>query len=275
MTSGETSGTGGARLSPFWAAFAATAVLTTMFQTLTVLSALHDSPAIRPWWAPVLYEYSSGVMVLAFYPGVWMAARRFPPKRPWTLFVAAQLAASAVYCAAHVAGFVILRRIGYALILGQPYRFGGWPQAAYEYRKDVLSYAVLLLGAWAIQRLMPAAPVSVPAPAAPSTFDIRDGARLLRTPIADIRAVSSAGNYAQFHLADGRKPLMRATLASLEQNLAAHGFLRTHRSWLVNPAHVRAVEPEGSGDYRLSLTGGEEAPLSRRFQATRMALLKG
>nr|WP_240902791.1 LytTR family DNA-binding domain-containing protein [Caulobacter sp. SLTY] len=109
--------------------------------------------------------------------------------------------------------------------------------------------------------------------AEPATFDIRDGAKLVRAAVSDILAVSSAGNYAEFHLADGRKPLMRASLASLETKLAQHGFVRTHRSWLVNAARVTELKHEGSGDYAVTL-GGVVAPLSRRFPDA-LARLRG
>jgi len=66
-------------------------------------------------------------------------------------------------------------------------------------------------------------------------------------------------------LADGRTPLMRATLTGLEQQLAAGGFVRTHRSWLVNLRHVRESEPTGSGDFVLRMADSGEVPLSRRY----------
>ncbi len=60
---------------------------------------------------------------------------------------------------------------------------------------------------------------------------------------------------------------MRSTLAATEAELGPHGFVRTHRSWLVNVARVRELEAVGSGDFVLRLEGGAEAPLSRRFRA--------
>ena len=85
-------------------------------------------------------------------------------------------------------------------------------------------------------------------------------------------AVRSAGNYAEFLLADGRRPLMRTPLAALEARLAPLGFVRTHRSWLVNAARVTGVKPEGSGDYAVELDE-VEAPLSRRFREA-LAILR-
>ncbi len=63
-------------------------------------------------------------------------------------------------------------------------------------------------------------------------------------------------------------------MASLEGTLGGAGFVRTHRSWLVNPAHVVEIAAAGSGDHGLKLTGGEAVPLSRRYPGA-LALLRG
>ena len=86
-------------------------------------------------------------------------------------------------------------------------------------------------------------------------------------------AVASAGNYVEFVLRDGRRLLMRSALSAVEEDLSARGFVRTHRSWLVNGALVTALTPEGSGDYTVALPD-LEVPLSRRYKAA-LAQLRG
>ena len=147
---------------------------------------------------------------------------------------------------------------GWDLVGADAYEFGN--RFVYELRKDLISYGTYVATFWLIgylrrRRDEPVRPVS---------FDIRDGSRILRVPLSDILAVSSAGNYVEFWLADGRRPLMRATLAAIEVELGAFGFVRAHRSWLVNAARVTALEPDGSGDWTVEL-GEVRAPLSRRF----------
>jgi DNA-binding LytR/AlgR family response regulator len=161
---------------------------------------------------------------------------------------------------------VALRTMIYALA-GHHYDFTGG-DVLYEYRKDVLSYVGFASIFWFVPLRAAFRAALAPAPAPPTpveVFEIAEGARLLRVPVADIIAVRAAGNYVEFLLSDGRRPLMRAPLMEVEGALAPSGFLRTHRSWVVNPARVRALEPAGSGDYQLSLDGGETAPVSRRF----------
>ena len=62
-------------------------------------------------------------------------------------------------------------------------------------------------------------------------------------------------------------------LSTLEGELGPRGFLRTHRSWLVNARQMTALRPEGSGDYTVEL-GSLKAPLSRRFPDA-LAKLRG
>ena len=59
---------------------------------------------------------------------------------------------------------------------------------------------------------------------------------------------------------------MRAPLTAVEGDLGERGFVRTHRSWLVNRSRVTGLKPEGSGDWSVEL-GAVEVPLSRRFKA--------
>jgi DNA-binding LytR/AlgR family response regulator len=91
--------------------------------------------------------------------------------------------------------------------------------------------------------------------------------------LSEILAITSAGNYVEFALQDGRRLLMRSPLSAVENDLEGRGFVRTHRSWLVNEAAVTGLQPEGSGDYGVTL-GSLTVPLSRRFPAS-LARLRG
>ena len=48
----------------------------------------------------------------------------------------------------------------------------------------------------------------------------------------------------------------------------AHGFVRAHRSAIVNIAHVREIEPLTSGDQRLTLSDGTTVKVSRTYRAS-------
>ena len=67
----------------------------------------------------------------------------------------------------------------------------------------------------------------------------------------------------ELHLASGRTLLMRTTLVRLAERLAAGGFLRVHRSRLVNPAAVTRLENLPAGDASLRMINGAEISVSR------------
>ena len=60
---------------------------------------------------------------------------------------------------------------------------------------------------------------------------------------------------------------IRGTLSAWELRLAGQGFVRIHRSRLVNRTHVGALEPTGSGDFEVTLTNGRKLQGSRRFRS--------
>jgi LytTr DNA-binding domain len=272
VTTGAQRGTSG---WPDWAiAYAILSPATLLFAIVNVLSYLDERAAMGrgpiPWWEPAVWEGTSGVVLLALaWIPMWLV-RRLPPEGPrWALAIAAQLAMTIPFSLVHVALMIGLRKAIYALA-GDHYEFGGGG-LLYEYRKDLLSYAIYAATYWLVWRLrMRGAAAAEPAP---ELFEIDEGQRLIRVARPDILCARSSGNYVEFYLADGRRPLMRTTLASVEAMLAQAGFVRTHKSWLANAAHVVEIVAEGSGDYGLRLTGDLHLPLSRRYPGA-LALLR-
>jgi hypothetical protein len=266
VTSGVRGGTNGTGASSWLVAYAVLAVATCAIASVNVLSYLDErSWTNRPieWWRPAVWEASSGIVLLALaWIAGWMV-RRFPPDDPaWARNIAVHALVTLPFSLAHVGLMIALRHGAYALA-GESYDFsGGW---LYEYRKDVISYAVYAATFWLAARMMHGpARAAAPEKSEPS-FIIDEGQRMLRVTPRELLCARSSGNYVEFHLLDGRRPLMRATLAAVEADLGACGFVRTHRSWLVNPAYVTEIVAEGSGDYGLMLADGTKVPLSRRF----------
>ncbi len=243
------------------------AVVTVLAMSVNAMTILSDKPD-TDWWEPWTWEGSSAVVGLALMWLPWLAVVMATPAdlsgHGWQRrlrFGGVHLAGALIYSILHVTGFVMLRRLTYGLLDAGPYEFDGLVgRFVYEFRKDLLSYATFVTVFWLAGRLREGRE----GPLRPVSFDIRDGGRIIRAPLDQIVAVSSAGNYVEFCLADGRRPLMRATLAAIEVELERFGFVRAHRSWLVNARKVTGLRPEGSGDWTVEL-GRIEAPLSRRY----------
>lgn len=256
MTNGDQSGTDGI----FWRAvplFAAAIVALNIINTFT---SIHDDPE-TPWIYFAVGQGTSAITAVASMWIPWLAYRTAPvDSRPRWRVLVVHAAGLVAFSAFHVMGFYLLRKAIFRL-LDLPYGYDLAGRFIYELRKDAFGYVVGTAAFWGMTRLYGQAPLT---PVSSATFDIRDGARVIRVAVADILAVSSAGNYVEFALADGRKPLMRSSLSAVEAELGPRGFVRTHRSWLVNIARVTELRPEKSGDYCVAL-GPVEAPLSRRF----------
>ncbi len=241
------------------------ACLITAIAVVNVLTLQHDAPQLGII-RPAIWESSSALVTLFIFAipasmAFWMVRRQ--PR--WWIAIPANLLAVLVYSAIHVSGFVVLRKLGHGVLLHEGYDFGPLStEFPYEFRKDMMSYGLATIIYWLALRRSAQKPMEAPVASPPATYDIQDGARLIRAPISEILAVRSAGNYVEFVLADDRRPLMRSPLSAVQDSLARHGFVRTHKSWLVNTARVTGLKPEGSGDYAVEL-GVLEVPLSRRF----------
>jgi hypothetical protein len=271
VTNGTLYGTN-TRLRPtFFYTLIAIAVLSAGGNILNVLTDLHNEPAYG-LMEPIVWEASSWIMIVLFFWIPWIAFCLFPPfVRPrWRLLF--HLPIAFAYSLCHVEGFILIRKMIYRL-QGSHYDFGPfWTNFFYEFRKDAVAYALCIAGFTFVVHFARQHYPTQP-PSQPPKFDIRDGTKIHRVLIADIQAVSSAGNYVEFFLSDGRKPSMRSSLSAIENELRPYGFLRTHRSWLVNPSRVTGLRPQGSGNYAVDI-GTISVPLSRRFSAT-LAKLRG
>jgi two-component system LytT family response regulator len=91
---------------------------------------------------------------------------------------------------------------------------------------------------------------------------IRDGARVHVIPAADIAWIEAQDDYVQITAA-GKAWLKSQPLSELEAQLDPAVFLRIHRSYIVNLACIRRIEPSGKDSHCAVLDGGVRIPISR------------
>jgi len=87
----------------------------------------------------------------------------------------------------------------------------------------------------------------------------------LRLPVAKITAILAAGDYVEIDAGD-EVHLDRRTIQSLEDRLVPAGFLRVHRSAIVNPGQVMRVSSLNKGRFLLTMNNGRQVTSSRSFQ---------
>lgn len=89
----------------------------------------------------------------------------------------------------------------------------------------------------------------------------------------DIETVVASGNYLTLH-AGGRSHLVRETMKSFEEGVDAEQFVRIHRSVIVNVDCIARIEPQGFGEYRITMSSGARVDSSRAYGDRLRALLK-
>lgn len=103
---------------------------------------------------------------------------------------------------------------------------------------------------------------------------VRSAGRIDLAAFADIVALSGADDYVEVVLADGRRFLHDTRLSELERRLPA-GFVRVHRSHIVNTSHLKAVRVLAGGRRSLELAGGVAVPVSRARADGLERIIKG
>ena len=266
MVSG-TSGKANFRLGP-WAVIALVSVPVAVVNATSILIEFERMDLDIDPTEPFFWEFSSSLILVLLAPLVGMAVRRWPFEGPgfWTS-LAVHIALTLPFALIHVFGIWAIRQGVYALT-GSDYDFFGSGLGLtilYEWRKDVITYAIFVgvfVAAYWLESRLSAARPQLP----PERIEVREGGRTLFYSPADILYLEAAGNYVEIHTATGVH-FVRATLASWQQTLSAAGFVRVHRSRLVNRKHIAAIEPNGSGDFELTLANGHKLAASRRYRA--------
>jgi hypothetical protein len=261
-------------------AFAAILLSNAIGNTLTTWVDLNRSePGRVPLWEPAVWEGSSALLWALIIPAIAWLTARFPTHWDnWRQRLPLHLAASVVVCLVHVAGMVGLRVLAYRW-QGADYDFGPWSrELAYEYLKDVRSYASIVVVIEGYRLLLrrlqgEASFLAVPdagAPAEPlerpERFLVRKLGREFLVAASDIEWVQASGNYVNLQVAGHAYPL-RSTIGGLLERLDPERFARIHRSYIVNLDRLASIEPLDSGDARAHMKDGTVLPASRSYRS--------
>jgi len=94
---------------------------------------------------------------------------------------------------------------------------------------------------------------------------IKAKGKILFIDAADLIAVKANGNYVLLLHTSGSF-MLRESITTIENKLNLHGFVRIHRSVLVNAALVEEIHPCPTGDYVLRVQGGREFTVTRTYK---------
>ena len=89
--------------------------------------------------------------------------------------------------------------------------------------------------------------------------------RILFLDLAEVVAVHAEGNYVSL-LHRPHPYLLRESLSYMAEKLKPYGFIRIHRSVVVNISSVEEIQPLPTGEYRLRIKGGKEYLVTRTYK---------
>ena len=98
----------------------------------------------------------------------------------------------------------------------------------------------------------------------PSCLFVKRDDRVLVLRPHDIDWIEAVGDYVKLHVGT-ESHLTRTTLSEMQRRLAADGFVRVHRSRLVNLARVRELRPASRGESTVVLKNGTRLEASYTF----------
>lgn len=236
----------------------------------TVLFERSRSGSLGDVWEPFIWEYTSGAALLLLIPAiVWLD--RTQPLRPdsWKAALLIHGAATIPFSLIH-SGIMVGLRKGIYLLRGDIYDFGDVPiELVYEYRKDLLTYAFVLVAIYAYRmfrsNMSGADYLKSKAGDPADQFIVKKRGQVYRIPPDSIDWIEAAGNYVILHVGETSHPL-RDTMNGISERLG-ESFCRVHRSSIVNLNRVLSTVSASGGDLFVRLADGTQIRCSRTAKA--------
>lgn len=129
---------------------------------------------------------------------------------------------------------------------------------------SLLAYPNLLRTAKPFPQLQtpePEPPISRPSP----RIAIKVRGKIFFIHACDIAWVKAEGNYVSLQR-DSASYLLRESISQMAEKLEPHGFIRIHRSVLVNASFVEEIWPHSTGEYFIRVKSGKEFTVTRTYR---------
>lgn len=89
--------------------------------------------------------------------------------------------------------------------------------------------------------------------------------KILFINLCDVIAVQAEGKCVSLQQ-NASSCLLRESITMVAERLETHGFIRIHRSVLVNTSFVEEIRPLSTGEYCLRVEGGKEYTVTRTYK---------
>jgi DNA-binding LytR/AlgR family response regulator len=106
-----------------------------------------------------------------------------------------------------------------------------------------------------------------------SKIAIRSDGRILFIDPRDVAVVQAKGNYILLQQEKGSY-LLKESISMAADKFKTYGFVRIHRSVLVNSLFVEEIRPRSTGEYELRMRGGDHYTVTRTYKNNLKGLAK-
>lgn len=96
-------------------------------------------------------------------------------------------------------------------------------------------------------------------------YVIKEKGREYRVAVKDLLWISTEGNYLELQT-EARRYLLRMTMNMIETELDPAMFVRIHRSYMVNMAHVRNTRYSGNNEFTFTMSNGKHLLSGRNYK---------
>lgn len=109
--------------------------------------------------------------------------------------------------------------------------------------------------------------LGLPAAAKPPSLRVavKTTGRILFMNLGDVVSVKAKGKCVYLQRKTSSY-LLRESISDVAEKLKTHGFIRIHRSVLVNTSFVEEIRPLSTGEYCLRVDGGKEYTVTRTYK---------
>ena len=97
-----------------------------------------------------------------------------------------------------------------------------------------------------------------------SRIAIKEKGRIVFLDLGNVVAIQAEGNYVVLQQETGSYWL-RQSISAIAEKLEPYGFIRIHRSVVVNGSLVEELQPHLTGAYRLRLKSGKQYTVTRTY----------
>jgi DNA-binding LytR/AlgR family response regulator len=102
-------------------------------------------------------------------------------------------------------------------------------------------------------------------PHRPLRIAVKSRGKVICLNLDDVSAVVAAGAYVRLQQGTNSY-LLRGSISAVTEKLRPYGFVRIHRSVVINRSFVEEVRPYTNGEYGLRIKGGKEYTVSRGYK---------